>query len=255
MAPVLNEPIIQSNEYPMYYEDLNTTIIITKERYADSNCFVAHITTSDPHLFKSCFPNDDFKTTGQMTEVARQHNAIFMVNGDYSTVGDFGMNFIIRNGIVCREPQYLTGVGSYFCIMEDGHFQILDTSVSLQEALDMGVIHSFNFYGDNLIKNGEPNAADGAIHPRTFAGEVLREDNLFEYYIVVADGRSQESRGLSNYQEALFLLNKGCILGYNLDGGGSSEMVFDGKILNIPSDGHEREDHDFIYIALWDGIK
>ena len=30
-------------------------------------------------------------------------------------------------------------------------------------------------------------------------------------------------------------------------------MMFDGKILNVPSDGHERRDHDFIYVALWDG--
>ena len=28
----------------------------------------------------------------------------------------------------------------------------------------------------------------------------------------------------------------------------STEMIFDGKILNVPSAGVERNDHDFIYI-------
>ena len=31
-------------------------------------------------------------------------------------------------------------------------------------------------------------------------------------------------------------------------------MIFDGKILNQPSDGGERWDHDFIYFELWSGI-
>ena len=84
-------------------------------------------------------------------------------------------------------------------------------------------------------------------------GEVPRDDDLLEYIIIVADGRSEISRGLSYDEMAEILYEKGCNIGYNLDGGGSSEMVFDGKILNIPSDGHERWDHDFIYITLWDG--
>lgn len=35
----------------------------------------------------------------------------------------------------------------------------------------------------------------------------------------------------------------------NLDGGGSSTMLFEGKLLNSPSDGKERNDADFLYIG------
>jgi exopolysaccharide biosynthesis protein len=82
---------------------------------------------------------------------------------------------------------------------------------------------------------------------------VLRDDEKLEYYLVVADGRRPDSRGFSLADEGAFLSDKGCSIAYNLDGGGSSEMMFDGKIINIPSGGHERKDHDFIYVELWDG--
>jgi exopolysaccharide biosynthesis protein len=36
------------------------------------------------------------------------------------------------------------------------------------------------------------------------------------------------------------LLDLGVIDAYNLDGGGSSAFVFDGRVLNRPSDGSER---------------
>jgi hypothetical protein len=39
----------------MCYQDLNTIIEITKERYADSDCFVAHIITTDPLVLKTAF--------------------------------------------------------------------------------------------------------------------------------------------------------------------------------------------------------
>ena len=39
----------------MYYEDLDTTIEITKERYQETDCFVAHIITKNPLLLKCAF--------------------------------------------------------------------------------------------------------------------------------------------------------------------------------------------------------
>ena len=242
------EPVIQSTEYPMYYYDSNTYIEITKERYYESNCFVAHIVLKDPKMLRGCFAYDNFRLDSPMSVVAEQHNAIFMVNADYSTV-DFWSNFVIRNGEVWREgyPPYALII--YFCIMENGHLQFFDKATPVQEALDAGVWHSFSFWGKNLFHDdGTPKTGEGARHPRTFMGEVIRDDDLIEYYIVAADGCSQESQGLMHSEEAAILAEKGCTIGYNLDGGGSTEMIFDGKILNVPSAGVERNDHDFIYI-------
>ena len=46
---------------------------------------------------------------------------------------------------------------------------------------------------------------------------------------------------------ATILKEKNCHIGYNLDGGGSSVMMFNGKVLNDPCYG-ERADIDYIYI-------
>ena len=43
-----------------------------------------------------------------------------------------------------------------------------------------------------------------------------------------------------------------CMVAYNLDGGGSSTMYFNGKVINNPTDGHssgERKVSDIIYVG------
>ena len=245
-------PIVQSDEFPMVYcsENGDTFIEITKERYYNTNCYVARIVTSDPHLIRTCFAEDDMWSLGKMTEVARAHDAIFMVNADWCTQA-CGGNFVIRNGEIVRQTYPGQASGAYFCVMDDGHLQFVSLRTSAQEAIDAGVVHSFSFFGVNLFNSdGTPRYCETSIHPRTFMGEVPREDDLLEYIIVVADGRREYSYGLNHYQEANILYSKGCNIGYNLDGGGSTEMVFDGKIINEPSDGRERRDHDFIYVKF-----
>ena len=233
----------------MFYISIDklTSIKVNKERYYDSDCFVARIITKDPHLLKTCFAHDDYRYVAPMSEVYEEHNAIFMVNADWSSI-DFHENYLIRNNIVIREGVHGGAYGAYFCILDDGHLAFMDLYSRVEDAIEAGVVHSFSFWSDNLLPNGEPKGDDYARHPRTFIGEVPRDDGYLEYIIIVADGRRPDSAGLTNYQEALILKEKGCNIGYNLDGGGSSEMIFDGRILNIPSDGQERYDHDFIYI-------
>ena len=67
--------------------------------------------------------------------------------------------------------------------------------------------------------------------------------------LVVSDGRSEESEGLSLYELAEFLQGLGVQTAYNLDGGGSSTMVYQGELVNQPSGGKERAVTDIIYIA------
>lgn len=68
------------------------------------------------------------------------------------------------------------------------------------------------------------------------------------YVIVVLDGRK------NGYSEGFFLqtlqqlfVNLGVQTAFNLDGGGSSEVWFQGEILNRPAGGHERKLSDCIW--------
>ena len=90
---------------------------------------------------------------------------------------------------------------------------------------------------------------DRASNPRTAVGII---DEL-HYVFVVSDGRTEESEGLSLYQLAEFMESLGCGIAYNLDGGGSSAMYFNGEIINNPTtDGKsikERSVSDIVYIG------
>jgi exopolysaccharide biosynthesis protein len=59
-------------------------------------------------------------------------------------------------------------------------------------------------------------------------------------WLIVVDGRSWQSVGMSLTELADFLNKMGIYNAMNLDGGGSSEMVVNQKIKNKPSDGAER---------------
>ena len=76
-------------------------------------------------------------------------------------------------------------------------------------------------------------------HPRTLLGLSADKRKLF---MVVVDGRAPNSgrRGMTCREAADYMVSLGAHWALNLDGGGSSEMVVNGRIVNVPSDGRER---------------
>ncbi|MDO4807186.1 MAG: phosphodiester glycosidase family protein, partial [Coriobacteriales bacterium] len=89
-----------------------------------------------------------------------------------------------------------------------------------------------------------------ASNPRTAIGKVADG----HYVLVVSDGRTSESAGLSLRELATFMADElGVECAYNLDGGGSSTMVYENSLVNKPtSNGRsikERGVTDIVYIA------
>ena len=68
---------------------------------------------------------------------------------------------------------------------------------------------------------------------------------------VVVDGRSAGySRGVTMTEFAEIFVELGATVAYNLDGGGSSAMVFNGSLVNNPlGKGQERGTSDILYVA------
>ena len=130
---------------------------------------------------------------------------------------------------------------------------IQESEVTAQELLEQGAVQVFSF-GPGLLEDGELLVGTGdevdrakASNPRTAIGFVGEG----HYVLVVSDGRTEESEGLSLYELALFLKELGVSTAYNLDGGGSSTMVFLGRVVNVPTSGRsvkERAVTDIIYV-------
>ena len=141
-------------------------------------------------------------------------------------------------------------------IYEDGSFEIIsEESVTAEELLEQGAQELLSF-GPALIENGTIAVTEEdevgkamASNPRTAIGII---DNL-HYVFVVSDGRTEESEGLSLLELAEFMDGLGVETAYNLDGGGSSTMYFNGEVINTPTtDGRsvkERSVSDIVYIG------
>lgn len=68
---------------------------------------------------------------------------------------------------------------------------------------------------------------------------------------MVVDGRSEGySRGVTMTELAQMMLDAGCVTAYNIDGGGSSAMIFNNALVNNPlGKGQERDTSDILYIT------
>jgi len=92
-----------------------------------------------------------------------------------------------------------------------------------------------------LVRNGRRQIGGHLPEHHGPAPRSLLGWNATEIHVIVADGRSWRSRGLTMDEAANLLLEFGCTEGVNLDSGGSAEMVLGGEVVNRPSDGSERE--------------
>ena len=110
--------------------------------------------------------------------------------------------------------------------------------------------------GPILVRDGNPvQQADEQFtlshlnrpHPRTAVGQ-LADGRLL---LVVADGRSPFSRGLTNWELAQQMVRLGAVTAMGFDGGGSSTIAFQGKVLNRPSDGVPRSVAEGLFVFYY----
>ena len=235
------------------YSDENISVTIDEYTYNDTRVYVADVKLNSAEYLKTAFADDAYGKNIKATtsEMAEDNDAILAINGD--NYGSRESGYVIRNGIVYRDK---AGSLDVLCIYADGSMEIIDPDeISTDELVERGVWQAFSF-GPALIEDGSVSVSEGdevgkakASNPRTAVGII---DDL-HYVFVVSDGRTEESEGLSLYELAGFMESLGVTTAYNLDGGGSSTMVFQGSVINNPTTTgrsvKEREVNDIVYIG------
>lgn len=238
------------------YKDENISIKLTETTVNHTQVYVADVTVSSSEYLKTAFAQNSFGTnvTAKTSVTAADNDAILAVNGDYYGANSSG--YVIRNGVVYRDTVRENSNNGDLAIYKDGSFKIIyEDQISADQLVKDGVVNLLAF-GPALVENGEiavgKNQEVGQAmtsNPRTAIG-IIDENH---YIIVVSDGRTSESEGLSLYQLAEVMKSYGAKTAYNLDGGGSSTLYFNGQVINKPTTGgnkiSERAVSDIVYIG------
>lgn len=236
------------------YSDGNISITITEYRQYDTSIYVADILLSSPEYLKTAFAKNSYgkNVTQKTSSIAENNNAILAINGDYYGAQEKG--YVLRNGVLYRDSAAKNQED--LVIYSDGSFEIItEKSISADELLSKGAVQVFSF-GPALVTDCAVSVTEEdevgqamASNPRTAIG-ILGEGH---YVFVVSDGRTNESAGLTLYELAQFMQSLGTTVAYNLDGGGSSTMYFNGEIINNPTTNgkqiKERKVSDIVYIG------
>ena len=223
------------------YSHGNVIISISEVRAYDSTVYVADVVLASPEYLQTAFANSTYgrNVTARTSSIAENANAVLAINGDYYGARQSG--YVIRNGVIYRSKANRNAED--LVIYQDGSFGIINESeISAQALLDNGAWNVLSF-GPALLIDGEIAVSSGeevgramASNPRTAIGIV---DDL-HYLFVVSDGRTNASEGLSLRELAQVLEELGAKTAYNLDGGGSSTMVFQGQVVNNPTSNGKR---------------
>ena len=234
------------------YDDGTLRVEISSYRVEDTTVYVADLYTEDPKALLAAFSQNSYgrNITAVSSETAEQLGAVLAVNGD--NYGSREKGYVIRNGVLYRESP--AGDQEDLVIWSDGSFSIIrESEVSARELLEAGAWQVFSF-GPGLLENGQilvdtQDEVDRAkaSNPRTALGQIGEG----HYVLVVSDGRTDESEGLSLWELAAFLRELGVQTAYNLGGGGSSTMVFLGSVVNQPVGGRgsgQRAVTDIVYV-------
>lgn len=235
------------------YSDSKSKITVTQYRAYDSNIYVADVEVADGTSILSAFANNTYgrNITDTTSDMAEENNAVLAINGDYYGARQSG--YVIRNGVVYRNQG---SNGEDMVISKDGSLSFISESDTTTDSLIEKQAWQVLSFGPVLVENGQIAVTENdevgmamASNPRTAIGTVAKNHYLF----VVSDGRTSESAGLSLYELANFMKSLGATNVYNLDGGGSSTMVFQGEVVNNPTTNgnkiSERAVSDILYIG------
>lgn len=245
----------------MLYEDPTIRVSIETTRYCDTPMFIARVRIADASQLRTMMAGAyGSQRTALATTLAERGGAVLAINGDYYSY--IGTGLIVRQGHTFRKR----ADSDFDVLMIDvnGDFHVakeIDEATLEAAYAEMGgsveeggsIVQAFTF-GPALVENGERaheefKRADGGAR-KPAQRMVIAQDGPLSYVIVCCEGPdNKNSTGLTLEQMGQFMLDLGVTTAYNLDGGGSTTMVFDGQKINARSTSKNRSVSDIIYFC------
>lgn len=245
---------------PDYSHLFTDTPILTEDGYSDDSLsftitryddnfevckylcvyYVADIYVKDVKRMKTAAAGGDFAVRGEdyVRNMAAENGALLAISGDYFNYENEGVvsrGLVIRNGVLYRneyDPK------RDLCVLyRDGVMKTFEVGTyTTEEIIAQDPWQTWQFGPSLLDENGQSrpypykfNSQLEAINPRCAIGYF----SPGHYCFVVVDGRADNySKGVDMWDFSEIMYRLGCKVAYNLDGGQSAQMYFNGANRN-----------------------
>ena len=243
-------------EYVYQSDDISVVVteLTVAAKYGSSTCHFADIHISMAENLRTVLADNKFGTVRENpVSMANRVNAIIGINGDYYGNSSEAYGAIIRNGVLYNKKPDNPDV---FAMYYDGTMKAFEKqNFDADTELAAGCCQSWDFGPSLLNSDGTPYTnIDFArktnlnpANPRTVIGYF--GPGHYCFFTVNGRGGDGTSVGLRMEDLAKIMSDLGCKAAYNLDGGATSAMVFQGKVINSPCNGDPRACSDLIAIV------
>lgn len=240
----------------MAYEDPSIKVELTTGRSNDCDYWIADVKIADASQLRTISAGG-FTSSATMTGVAlaKRANAVLAIDGDYFCYT--GKGYILRQGELFLND--LAGDRDVLLIDIDGNFHVVfkPEKDSLTNTFEnIPIVNAF-FFGPILVNNGEKveqQYVPGMAWDEGRQRMAIAQVGPLEYKIICCAAPMRGSRGMTLDYFAGFVAEQGVQVAYNLDGGDSTMIIFNGKKINDPQNPSTRQICDMIYFAsAYDG--
>lgn len=243
------------------YQDPTISVEITTGRVKGSvlgcDYWVAHIKLADASQLRTLPAKgfDKSKGSAKGTTLAKRAHAVLAINGDYYNYQKSGY-YVLRQGELFLDA--LDGSRDVLLIDEDGNFIGVPAAKANKIGAIKGeingkkIINGF-YFGPLLVMNGKavkdmPLRADMAAQKKRQRMAIAQVGPL-EYKCICCGPPARGNEGMTLKDFAALVAKQNVKVAYNLDGGDSTMMIFNGEKINDVRSSYVREIVDIIYFA------
>lgn len=236
------------------YRDDTIIVELEQKRMYDSDVFIAYVKIATPSQLRTAVAGQKIgsSSTNHTTTISKNYNGIVAINGDYFTNTKAG--YIVRMGETYREK---TSQNMDLLLIDElGDFHIYLHGHDVQEngvasfLSEHEIVNGF-FFGPALVVDGEvqeiPENYQFDPHQKNPRAGIAQL-GVLTYALVVVNGRTSQSEGVTLAEFADIMGQLGAEQAYNLDGGNSATLAFNGEVYNDKPQA-ERSVTDIIYFA------
>ena len=216
------------------------TYFVTDLYIRDLNCLRTYAASD--------FTAKNQKQFAYVHTIAKKANALWAMTGDYC--GFHKHSLVIRNGTVYDLKLYKDW--DLLFLYTDGTMETMAAKEFNAKNLRNDIWQAWQFGPNLLDEQGRalisfPGSLIQNRNPRSLIGYV----EPGHYIFVTVDGRQGTySGGLTLKESAYLMQSLGCRIAYNLDGGESAELYWNGVVYNKPY-ANGRKLSDIIYLIDW----